>query len=568
LNDLAAARQSLGDLDLALKDFQSAKALRPDLLAPRIGEGDVLLAKNEYAAAIAAYTRARDIGEASAIYWYRGRANLAADRWAEALRDFEIIERRGEGNHFLAKDRGICLRKLGRLREAADVFSEILKDHPSDTEALGQRGWALFRLGEFDRAKADYIRYLKITPNDPRALFSLSLVYWQAGKLQIALDYMNRARAAGHPGAGSAAAELEAQIRALPPTSATTQPSATDSVDIASTGAETEPQVGAIGPSAGRDENSPESIWSDAVLCYDRPRIKCTKIARPPVSPYGTPEEEAAFFRHKYMPPFLPFVGSGKRLALDLSPVQKLAVAVAFPAFLGREVVDPRGAATPPEIAKLPEMFFPPGSRAAYKRDLRKRLQRRYSGDSHEPLPRSRYIALHGEQSTADTYTLLGEMNAYTAAVLTGYCAAVPSGDPDSIAIVFRGLPDEPNPLWSFVTNPDRYPRFAGAWNDPRSESLQAAKPLISEETEFKVIIPCERVALSSTSSSICVIATRERGCSIFSRILQKPLTTTISPMAIGWKRRLVRRVSTCLSSRHGTPWSPSLPTGGMVGML
>lgn len=258
LNDLAVARQRLGDLDLALKDFQSAKALRPDLLAPRIGEGNVLLAKNEYAAAIAAYTRARDIGEASAIYWYRGRANLAADRWAEALRDFETIQRRGEGNHFLALDRGICLRKLGRLREAADVFSEILKDRPSDTEVLGQRGWALFRLGEFNRAKADYIRYLKIAPNDPRALFSLSLVYWQAGQLRIALDYMNRAQAAGHPGAGSSAAELEAQIRAFPPTSATTQPSATDSEDIASTGAETEPQVGAIGPSADRDENSPE----------------------------------------------------------------------------------------------------------------------------------------------------------------------------------------------------------------------------------------------------------------------------------------------------------------------
>jgi hypothetical protein len=194
------------------------------------------------------------------------------------------------------------------------------------------------------------------------------------------------------------------------------------------------------------------------------------------------------------MPPFLPFVGSGKRIAVDLSPVQKLAVSIAFPAFLGRSVIDPKGAAAPAWISEHPEMF-PPGSRAAYKRDQRKQLLRRYSGDTHEPLPRSRYFALHGEQSTVDTYTLLGEMNAYGDSVLTGHCAAVPC-DPDSITIVFRAFPGEPNPLWCFVTNPDRYSFFANAWNDPRNEISQEAKSLILSETEFKVAIPCERVAL------------------------------------------------------------------------
>jgi len=150
--------------------------------------------------------------------------------------------------------------------------------------------------------------------------------------------------------------------------------------------------------------------------------------------PQPPSDEETRFFRQKYQPPFVTFVGSGRRVASPLTPLQAVATGYAFPAFLGKATVNREGAAEP-EWAQ--DLRSSPAYDKIAERQLKMRgsLRRRYSGDTHEPLPRDRYFALYGESATERSYTLLGELNGYALPMKCGYCTAVPSAEPDAFGV-------------------------------------------------------------------------------------------------------------------------------------
>ena len=133
-----------------------------------------------------------------------------------------------------------------------------------------------------------------------------------------------------------------------------------------------------------------------------------------------------------------------KQLTLDgASELSRAAIAFGFPLFLGRH---PLMASAERPVHKLMRETEKDG------REVSPFCRRRFSGDSSVPLPRTRYHAVCDPQTGDDGGTVVAEMMAYTIPSLTGYCAVRQAGQ--GMEIVFRGLPQEPNPFYRACSDP------------------------------------------------------------------------------------------------------------------
>ncbi|MDH4461969.1 MAG: hypothetical protein QE277_11120, partial [Flectobacillus sp.] len=204
-------------------------------------------------------------------------------------------------------------------------------------------------------------------------------------------------------------------------------------------------------------------------------------------------ENEIVFFQKKYKPPFTKFEGKGKRVSSDLSDLQLIALLFAFPGFMGKAILDKEFADTSAfdDVVRQQSTY---DKTLEYQLSKRKFFRRRYSGDTHAPLSRERYFGLCNNENDISIYTLLFEMNAYAIPALTGYCVAVPGEDTDSIILKFRGLPGEPNPLYQFVNEPEKFAAFKGVTGNPALFVTGIIASLVPIDTEYHISIPCSTV--------------------------------------------------------------------------
>lgn len=171
----AAALASLGYFDAAQVAFAMALALDPD-------DPETLAAAAHFYINVLPPKR-RDNTIVGLEYARRG-----SDRAAS---------RRG-------RDRGLraalalleaqALNDLGRSDQALPRVEEALALAPESIEAIHERGVAFFDLCRIAEARADFLRVLSDTPDDPYAHFYLGLIYERAGKLADADAHFARAQ--------------------------------------------------------------------------------------------------------------------------------------------------------------------------------------------------------------------------------------------------------------------------------------------------------------------------------------------------------------------------------------
>lgn len=63
------------------------------------------------------------------------------------------------------------------MRQAAFHYTKALELYPKYSDAHGSRGLVWFRMGDFERAIADYQESLKVRPNDAKVLSNLGFIY-------------------------------------------------------------------------------------------------------------------------------------------------------------------------------------------------------------------------------------------------------------------------------------------------------------------------------------------------------------------------------------------------------
>jgi tetratricopeptide (TPR) repeat protein len=94
----------------------------------------------------------------------------------------------------LALLEGQALDDLGKSDEALGRVDEALRLQPDLTDAIHERGVALFNLGRFEEARAEFTRVLGDDPDDPYAHHFLALVYEWEGRTADAAAHEQRAR--------------------------------------------------------------------------------------------------------------------------------------------------------------------------------------------------------------------------------------------------------------------------------------------------------------------------------------------------------------------------------------
>ena len=122
-----------------------------------------------------------------AAYVQRGELYQRRGENERALVDFNhAISLGGGDNGLVYKLKGAALASLKRLPEAEAALSKALEVNKNYDAIYYDRAKLYCSDGKYDKAVADYTYYLRLKPNDPRALSGRALAYEKLGKTELA----------------------------------------------------------------------------------------------------------------------------------------------------------------------------------------------------------------------------------------------------------------------------------------------------------------------------------------------------------------------------------------------
>jgi protein O-GlcNAc transferase len=157
--------EDAGDLDEAMRCYESAVSLEPALARGHLSRGNILLALGQADAAMAAYAIALECSpDYAAAHYNIGNAHLHLDRPEMALNAYKTaIEVKPDfADAHLAM--GCVLEDLNRFEEAECCYRRALEVQPNYAEAHSNLGNALKELGRFDDAVASHRKALELDP--------------------------------------------------------------------------------------------------------------------------------------------------------------------------------------------------------------------------------------------------------------------------------------------------------------------------------------------------------------------------------------------------------------------
>ena len=177
----------------AVRDFDAAVRLGPELIQLYHWRGCAYAQNHQYAQAILDFTRVLDGGEGSGDgrgteFFNRAIAEHALGQLSAALADYEQAEKAGQPT---ADARAECLLDLRRWKDAEEVYSDVLRSTDEDSDedrkarydALRNRAVALAGQKLHDRAEADLTEAIALKPDDLYAYGTASWTRLFAGKV-------------------------------------------------------------------------------------------------------------------------------------------------------------------------------------------------------------------------------------------------------------------------------------------------------------------------------------------------------------------------------------------------
>ena len=189
----------------ALAASETALRLDPDLAEAHVARANLLslAGRPEEAEQEFRMAAALNPGLAEARYFY-GRFLLAAGRPAEAARAFEDAALRAPEEYGalallpqVYRTLGDEARERSAVRRALVVTERWLRLNPDDVRAIYMLGDLSLRAGETKRGLALLARALEIQPDDFGVLYNAACAYAHAGQVDRALEVLDRAVATG-----------------------------------------------------------------------------------------------------------------------------------------------------------------------------------------------------------------------------------------------------------------------------------------------------------------------------------------------------------------------------------
>jgi serine/threonine protein kinase/tetratricopeptide (TPR) repeat protein len=190
----------------AVQMFNQVVALAPDSFRGYSNLGAMYVLLGLYGDASTALRRSVAIRPSANAYSNLGTASFHQRQYAEAAHSYEEALKLDARNHtgwwnlgdayyWIPEKRALA---AGPYRRAITLLSQKLEVNPRDPELLGIRALCHAMLEERKPALADLSSALKFAPNDAELRFRAALVYNQLGMADQALDWLEKALAAGY----------------------------------------------------------------------------------------------------------------------------------------------------------------------------------------------------------------------------------------------------------------------------------------------------------------------------------------------------------------------------------
>jgi len=98
-------------------------------------------------------------------------------------------------------EQAMMLRSTGRIREAREIYENILRSWPREARAMSGLGYCLIRLGQRERGLAEAQRAVASDPGGPVAILELALMHLNLGEIEESIKWARRALNLGPQGA-------------------------------------------------------------------------------------------------------------------------------------------------------------------------------------------------------------------------------------------------------------------------------------------------------------------------------------------------------------------------------
>ncbi|OKH55637.1 tetratricopeptide repeat protein [Scytonema sp. HK-05] len=191
----------LGNLLVAANEYEAAIAsydqviqFKPDDDSAWNNRGIALGNLGRYEEAVASYDQALKIKPDYDSAWYnRGNALGNLGRYEEAVASYDQALKIKPDDDSAWYNRGIALGNLGRYEEAVASYDQALKFKPDKDSAWYNRGYALQNLGRYEEAVASYDQALKIKPDDHLAWYNRGNALDELGRNEEAIESFDQA---------------------------------------------------------------------------------------------------------------------------------------------------------------------------------------------------------------------------------------------------------------------------------------------------------------------------------------------------------------------------------------
>ena len=189
--------EEAGQLDEALRCYDTAIATDPNLARARMNRGNVLLARGNAEEALHAYQKALELEpDYAAAHYNAGNAHANLNNHEAACAAYEkaILLKPDFTDAHVAL--GCTLDDLGRRDEAAASYRTALEICPDYAEVHANLGKTLLALGEQEEGMASLQRATDLMPDDMETLFVLGSTQKSRGQLEMARSSLSRVQAA------------------------------------------------------------------------------------------------------------------------------------------------------------------------------------------------------------------------------------------------------------------------------------------------------------------------------------------------------------------------------------
>ncbi len=185
--------KAVGQLEMAVRCFEKAIAIKPDFTDAHYNLGLTLQELNQLEAAVKSYqvtlalqnNYIKAYNNLGIIYKELGQMEDAVKSYEQAI---ALKPDYAEAHNNL----GTTLQEMGRLNEAVNCYEKALGIQPDYVEVHNNLGNTLNLLGQNDEALNSYKQVLSIIPDSAGAHNNIGIIYQEMGQVEEAIKYYKK----------------------------------------------------------------------------------------------------------------------------------------------------------------------------------------------------------------------------------------------------------------------------------------------------------------------------------------------------------------------------------------